>query len=65
MTRYFPTYAYNDSGMNKYTTEEKGEREMSAHEGFLFQSIVYEGKIHVLPKTFSPLDPGIRSDGTG
>jgi hypothetical protein len=39
--------------------------EMSAHEGFLFQSIVYEGKIHVLPKTFSPLDPGIRSDGTG
>ena len=37
----------------------------SAHEGFLFQSVVHERKIHVLPKTLSPLDPSICGDGTG
>jgi hypothetical protein len=35
-----------------------------AHEGFLFQGVFHEGKIHVLPKTFSPLDPSICNDRT-
>lgn len=35
------------------------------HEGFLFQGVIHEGKVHVLPKTFSPLDPTICCDRAG